>query len=209
MKEIIKEIVTTEVKSKEEQRLQDTQELLKKLSPEVLEMYEKAGGKIHLTDKRIIENPTLRDINEKEKQIKDSEGNEVSLDSRFVFSVGGKNPALIIHTEEYSDSHSKSKDFYYEIGKAIARDTLDESTCVNEAFLDALHQAKADEDANALLFSHLPAYEGKYDTAYVREHIDEFREVFAQAFAYYYEPSYQPVLKAYVPEMFRYMNDIN
>ncbi|MBG9796682.1 anthrax toxin lethal factor-related metalloendopeptidase, partial [Brevibacillus laterosporus] len=105
MKEIIKGIVTTEFNSEEEQRLQDTQALLKKLSPEVLEMYEKVGGKIHLTDKSIAENPTLRDISEKEKQIKDSEGNEVSLDSHFVFSIGGKNPALIIHTEEYSESH--------------------------------------------------------------------------------------------------------
>ncbi|AYB37557.1 anthrax toxin lethal factor-related metalloendopeptidase [Brevibacillus laterosporus] len=209
MKEIIKEIVTTEVKSEEEQRLQDTQELLKKLSPEVLEMYEKAGGKIHLTDKRIIENPTLRDISEKEKQIKDSEGNEVSLDSHFVFSIGGKNPALIIHTEEYSDSHSKSKEVYYEIGKAIARDTLSESAFANEAFLDALHQAKTDEDASALLLSHLPPHEGEYDAAYVKEHINEFREVFAQAFAYYYEPSYQSALKAYAPEMFRYMDDMS
>lgn len=209
MKEIMKGIVTTEVKSEEEQRLQDTQALLNKLSPEILEMYEKAGGKIHLTERSIAENPTLRDISEKEKQIKDSEGNEVSLDSHFVFSIGGKNPALIIHTEEYSDSHSKSKEVYYEIGKAIARDTLGESAFVNETFLDAVHQAKADEDASALLLSHLPAHEGEYDTTYVKEHINEFREVFAQAFAYYYEPSYEPVLKAYAPEMFKYMDDIS
>ncbi|MCG7317698.1 anthrax toxin lethal factor-related metalloendopeptidase [Brevibacillus laterosporus] len=209
MKEIIKGIVTTEVNSEEKQRLQDTQELLKKLSPEVLEMYEKAGGKIHLTDKSIAENPTLRDLSEKDKQIKDSEGNEVSLDSRFVFSIGGKNPALIIHTEEYSESHSKSKEVYYEIGKAIARDTLSESTFVNEEFLHAVHQAKADEDASALLLSHLPTHEGEYDTTYVKEHINEFREVFAQAFSYYYEPSYRPGLKAYAPEMFRYMDDMS
>ncbi|MCR8939440.1 lethal factor domain protein [Brevibacillus laterosporus] len=209
MKEISKGIVTTEFNSEEEQRLQDTQALLKKLSPEVLEMYEKVGGKIHLTDKSIAENPTVRDISEKEKQIKDSEGNEVSLDSHFVFSIGGKNPALIIHTEEYSESHSKSKEVYYEVGKAIARDTLGESDFANEAFLDALHQAKADEDASALLLSHLPPHEGEYDAAYVKEHINEFREVFAQAFAYYYEPSYKPVLKAYSPEMFRYMDDMS
>ncbi|RFB32429.1 anthrax toxin lethal factor-related metalloendopeptidase [Brevibacillus sp. VP] len=209
MKEIMKGIVTTEVRSEEEQRLQDTQALVNKLSPEVLEMYEKVGGKIHLTDKSIAENPTLRDLSEKDKQIKDSEGNEVSFDSHFVFSIGGKNPALIIHTEEYSESHSKSKEVYYEIGRAIARDTLGESTFANEAFLDALHQAKADEDASALLLSHLPPHEGEFDAAYVKEHINEFREVFAQAFAYYYEPSYQPVLKAYSPEMFRYMDDMS
>ncbi|WP_197235559.1 anthrax toxin lethal factor-related metalloendopeptidase [Brevibacillus laterosporus] len=209
MKEISKGIVTTEFNSEEEQRLQDTQALLKKLSPEVLEMYEKVGGKIHLTDKSIAENPTVRDISEKEKQIKDSEGNEVSLDSHFVFSIGGKNPALIIHTEEYSESHSKSKEVYYEVGKAIARDTLEENTFANEAFLEAVHQAKADEDASALLLSHLPPHEGEYDTTYVKEHINEFREVFAQAFSYYYEPSYRPVLKAYAPEMFRYMDDMS
>ncbi|QDX90978.1 hypothetical protein EEL30_00440 (plasmid) [Brevibacillus laterosporus] len=62
MKEIMKGIITTEVKSEEEQRLQDTQALLNKLSPEVLEMYEKAGGKIHLTEKSIAENLTLRDF---------------------------------------------------------------------------------------------------------------------------------------------------
>uniref|UniRef100_UPI00037CAB00 ADP-ribosyltransferase n=1 Tax=Brevibacillus laterosporus TaxID=1465 RepID=UPI00037CAB00 len=209
MKEISKGIVTTEFNSEEEQRLQDTQALLKKLSPEVLEMYEKVGGKIHLTDKSIAENPTVRDISEKEKQIKDSEGNEVSLDSHFVFSIGGKNPALIIHTEEYSESHSKSKEVYYEVGKAIARDTLEENTFANETFLEAVHQAKADEDASALLLSHLPPHEGEYDTTYVKEHINEFREVFAQAFSYYYEPSYRPVLKAYAPEMFRYMDDMS
>ncbi|XOS93445.1 anthrax toxin lethal factor-related metalloendopeptidase [Brevibacillus laterosporus] len=43
----------------------------------------------------------------------------------------------------------------------------------------------------------------------MKEHINEFREVFAQAFSYYYEPSYRPVLKAYAPEMFRYMDDMS
>ncbi|MDN9012762.1 ADP-ribosyltransferase [Brevibacillus laterosporus] len=209
MKEVIKGIVTKKGNSEDEQRLEDTQALLNKLSPEVLEMYEKVGGKIHLTENSIAENPIIKELNEKDKNIKDSEGNEVSVDSRFVFSIGGKNPTVIIHTEEYSESHTKSKEVYYEIGKAIARDTLEESAFVNESFLNAVHQAKADEDASALLLSHLPSHEGEYDTAYVKEHINDFREVFAQAFAYYYESSYQPVLKAYAPEMFRYMNDMS
>ncbi|OAJ75309.1 hypothetical protein AYJ08_04765 [Brevibacillus sp. SKDU10] len=209
MKEVIKGIVKTEGNKEDEQRLEDTQALLNKLSPEILEMYEKVGGRIHLTENSIAENPIVKGLSEKDKNIKDSEGKEVSVDSHFVFSIGGKNPTVIIHTEEYSESHTKSKEIYYEIGKAIARDTLGESAFVNESFLDAVHQAKADEDASALLLSHVPPHEGEYDTAYVKEHINDFREVFAQAFAYYYEPSYQPVLQAYAPEMFRYMNDMS
>ncbi|QDX90980.1 hypothetical protein EEL30_00455 (plasmid) [Brevibacillus laterosporus] len=45
MKEIMKGILTT-VNSEEEQRLQDTQTLLNKLSPKVLGMHGKAGEKI-------------------------------------------------------------------------------------------------------------------------------------------------------------------
>ncbi|QIC05438.1 lethal factor domain protein [Brevibacillus sp. 7WMA2] len=209
MREVIKGIVTTKGNSEDKQRLEDTQALVNKLSPEILEMYEKVGGKIHLTEKSIAENPIVKGLSEKDKNIKDSEGKEVSIDSHFVFSTGGKNPTVIIHIEEYSESHTKSKEVYYEIGKAIARDALGESAFVNESFLYAVHQAKADKDASALLLSHVPPYEGEYDNAYVKEHINDFREVFAQAFAYYYEPSYQPVLKAYAPEMFRYMNDMS
>ncbi|AIG27266.1 lethal factor domain protein [Brevibacillus laterosporus] len=209
MKEVIKGIVKAEGNKEDERRLEDTQELLKKLPPEALEMYEKAGGKIHLTEKSIAENPLVEKISEKDKNIKDSEGNEVSLDSHVVFSIGGKEPALIIHTEEFSDSHTKSKEVYYEFGKAIARDTFEEKTFVNEAFIDALDRVQADEDASALLLSHLPTHEGKFDSEYVKEHIDGFREVFAQAFSYYYEPTYQPVLKTYAPEMFKYMDEMN
>ncbi|GIN99857.1 hypothetical protein J5TS2_05260 [Brevibacillus halotolerans] len=209
MKEVIKGIVKAEGKKEDEQRLEDTQALFKKLPPEVLEMYEKVGGKIHLTEKSIAENPLVEEISEKDKNLKDSEGNEVSLDSHVVFSIGGKEPALIIHTEEFSDSHTKSKEVYYEFGKAIARDTLEEKTFVNEAFLDAVDSVQADEDASALLLSHLPTHEGNFDSEYVKEHIDDFREVFAQAFSYYYEPNYQPVLKAYAPEMFKYMDEMN
>ncbi|AYK08665.1 ADP-ribosyltransferase [Brevibacillus laterosporus] len=209
MKEVIKGIVKAEGNKEDERRLEDTQELLKKLPPEALEMYEKAGGKIYLTEKNIAENPLVEKISEKDKNIKDSEGNEVSLDSHVVFSIGGKEPALIIHTEEFSDSHTKSKEVYYEFGKAIARDTFEEKTFVNEAFIDALDRVQADEDASALLLSHLPTHEGKFDSEYVKEHIDGFREVFAQAFSYYYEPTYQPVLKTYAPEMFKYMDEMN
>ncbi|MGG0796564.1 ADP-ribosyltransferase [Brevibacillus laterosporus] len=209
MKEVIKGIVKAEGNKEDERRLEDTQALLKKLPPEVLEMYEKVGGKIHLTEKSIAENPLVEEISEKDKNLKDSEGNEVSLDSHVVFSIGGKEPALIIHTEEFSDSHTKSKEVYYEFGKAIARDTLEEKTFVNEAFLDAVDSVQADEDASALLLSHLPDHEGNFDSEYVKEHIDDFREVFAQAFSYYYEPNYQPVLKAYAPEMFKYMDEMN
>ncbi|MGG0808938.1 ADP-ribosyltransferase, partial [Brevibacillus laterosporus] len=205
----IKGIVKAEGNKEDERRLEDTQALLKKLPPEVLEMYEKVGGKIHLTEKSIAENPLVEEISEKDKNLKDSEGNEVSLDSHVVFSIGGKEPALIIHTEEFSDSHTKSKEVYYEFGKAIARDTLEEKTFVNEAFLDAVDSVQADEDASALLLSHLPDHEGNFDSEYVKEHIDDFREVFAQAFSYYYEPNYQPVLKAYAPEMFKYMDEMN
>ncbi|OAJ75335.1 lethal factor domain protein [Brevibacillus sp. SKDU10] len=209
MKEVIKGIVKAEGNKEDERRLEDTQALLKKLPPEVLEMYEKVGGKIHLTEKSIAENPLVEEISEKDKNLKDSEGNEVSLDSHVVFSIGGKEPALIIHTEEFSDSHTKSKEVYYEFGKAIARDTLEEKTFVNEAFIDALDSVQADEDASALLLSHLPDHEGNFDSEYVKEHIDDFREVFGQAFSYYYEPNYQPVLKAYAPEMFKYMDEMN
>ncbi|PDZ93748.1 lethal factor domain protein, partial [Bacillus cereus] len=101
--------VKPDVRGETEENAQKTQELLKKLPHEVLELYDNVGGEVHITDKKLTQHEELNDSSYKDMSVINSEEKVVSLKEHFVFAIGGREPSLIIHAEDYA-SHPASKE---------------------------------------------------------------------------------------------------
>ncbi|QEL82852.1 lethal factor domain protein (plasmid) [Bacillus sp. JAS24-2] len=213
-KEFIKDIVKPDYTSEKKEMAQQTEQMLEKIPHEVLEMYDKIGGKIYITDKELTKQDELKNLSEKEKNVIDSNGKPASLDSRFVFAKGGKNPALIIRIEDYQNDNEKRKEVYYELGKEIIRDVLNEKELEGEPFIKAVNKANEDSDSRDLLFGESLQKELKSDNKpidkeFIKKHLTAFQDVFAQAFSQYFESEHKESLKLYAPDMFKYIEELD
>ncbi|QPS53436.1 hypothetical protein I6G54_28770 (plasmid) [Bacillus tropicus] len=225
MKEIIRNLVRLDVRSDVDENSKKTQELVEKLPHEVLELYKNVGGEIYITDKRLTQHEELSDSSHKDMFIVSSEGKSFPLREHFVFAKGGKEPSLIIHAEDYA-SHLSSVEVYYELGKAIIRDTfpLNQKELGNPKFINAINEvnqqkegkgvnAKADEDGRDLLFGKELKKNLEHgqlvDLDLISGNLSEFQHVFAKSFALYYEPHYKEALKSYAPALFNYMLELD
>lgn len=225
MQKVIRNIVKPDVRGETEENVQKTQELLKKLPHEVLELYDNVGGEVHITDKKLTQHEELNNSSYKDMSVINSEEKGVSLNEHFVFAKGGREPSLIIHAEDYA-SHTASKEVYYELGKSLIRDTfpLNQEELVSPEFIKAINMVnqqregnklsgKPDEDGRDLIFGKELKKNLKYgqtiDTDFIIRHLSEFQHVFAKTFAHYFEPYYKKALKSYAPAMFDYMEEMN
>ncbi|WP_337926244.1 anthrax toxin lethal factor-related metalloendopeptidase [Bacillus thuringiensis] len=100
MKEIAKRVVQIDVKEENVVQREKTEKLVKDLPSEILEMYDKVGGKIKIVDGSLAEYPDLKG----RKAINDN-GKEVSLDQYYAYSIKGKAPEVFIRaSEDYEES---------------------------------------------------------------------------------------------------------
>nr|QOS14458.1 putative insecticidal protein [Bacillus thuringiensis] len=206
MKEIAQRVVKTEVKDEGAAREEVTEKLLKNLPSEILEMYDKVGGKFKIADGKLGEHPDLKDL-----KLIDKDGKEVSLANRFVYAKEGKEPVLFIEAStDYEESIGKKREVYSEIGKSLVQDVLRPETIVNPAFINSLNKMKSNEDGMFLLFpSSLIEHTGPFDEKYVKENLEKFQKVFVNVFSHYQVEEYRDALKNYAPEMFEYMEKLN
>ncbi|MBU4642187.1 ADP-ribosyltransferase [Bacillus toyonensis] len=209
MKRLIQHIVKTEVKEEGVAKKEAVETLLKTLPIDMLEMYEAVGGKIVIVDGKITESDELK--NSTERQIKNIDGELVSLDQHSAYAKGGTDPVIVIQaSEDYGYDIEKSKNVYYEIGKAIIRDVLKPEMITNSEFINLLNKIKADEYAPSLLFSEtLEQPAGQFTERYVQNNRQEIQNVFARAFAYYVEPHSTAALEFYARDAFQYMETID
>ncbi|WP_242318978.1 ADP-ribosyltransferase [Bacillus cereus group sp. BfR-BA-01349] len=213
MKDILQIIVKPDILRENEDRIQSTRAVLEKLPHEVLGIYEKGGGVIHVTDKRLTKHKELQGL--EEQVMKDSSGKPIPLASRFVVRKAGGKPTIVIRIEDYAESHTKRKEVYYEIGKALISSTTYKQELMNHSFIQAVEQIRSntDRDGKELLFSNdlqkaVKLYDKPIDQEFVSEHLEEFEHMFAEGFAQYFEARYKGGLHAYAPAMFYYMKEL-
>ncbi|MGH0945027.1 ADP-ribosyltransferase [Bacillus mycoides] len=209
MKKLIQHVVKVEIKEESVAKKEAVESLLKRLPVDILKLYEAIGGKFVLVDGDIKKSDELKDV--KEIQTKDSEGNTVPLNQHYVYAKGGTDPVIVIQaSEDYEHQSKKGKDVYYEIGKALIRDSLKPATLTNPTFIDLLNKMKADEDASSLLFSEvLQQHEGPFTVRDVQDNREEMQNTFARIFAYYMELHSTDTLKSYAPDAFKYMETMD
>ncbi|MGG1140458.1 ADP-ribosyltransferase [Bacillus mycoides] len=206
LKEIAKRVVQIDVKEENVVRREETEKLVKDLPSEILEMYDKVGGKIKIVDGSLAEYPDLKG----RKAINDN-GKEVSLDQYYAYSIKGKAPEVFIRaSEDYEENIDKRKIVYTEIGKSMVQDVLKSEVLMDSSFLQAVNQMRLDKDTEAEFFSqNLRTYKGTFDETYVKEHIKDFQDIFAKAFAYSRIPEFEEFFNTYAPGMFDYFDKLD
>ncbi|EEL02945.1 Calmodulin-sensitive adenylate cyclase [Bacillus cereus BDRD-ST196] len=202
----MKRVVQIDVKEENVVRREETEKLVKDLPSEILEMYDKVGGKIKIVEGSLAEYPDLKG----RKAINDN-GKEVSLDQYYAYSIEGKAPEVFIRaSEDYEESIHKRTSVYNEIGKSLVRDVLKTEVLMDSSFLQAVNQMRLDKDTEAEFFSqNLRTYKGSFDETYVKEHIKDFQDIFAKAFAYSRIPEFKEFFNTYAPDMFDYFDKID
>ncbi|OTW94376.1 hypothetical protein BK702_02900 [Bacillus thuringiensis serovar cameroun] len=204
IKEIIKRVVQVEVKDEATTGKEETEKLLKDLPTEILEMYDKVGGKIRVVDGNLAEHPDLKD-----KKVMNSEGREESLQRYYVYSTNERGPEVFIRaTDEYEGNIALRENVYSEIGRSLVRDVLRPEGMMDSSFIDAVN--RTDSDGRDWFFSKaLQSYTTSLDFADVKTHIENFQDIFAKGFAYYSVPEYKEALQAYAPSMYEYFNKLD
>nr|CAQ77163.1 fusion of EF and PA with Lethal factor as linker [synthetic construct] len=212
-KDSINNLVKTEFTNETLDKIQQTQDLLKKIPKDVLEIYSELGGEIYFTDIDLVEHKELQDLSEEEKNSMNSRGEKVPFASRFVFEKKRETPKLIINIKDYAINSEQSKEVYYEIGKGISLDIISKDKSLDPEFLNLIKSLSDDSDSSDLLFSQkfkekLELNNKSIDINFIKENLTEFQHAFSLAFSYYFAPDHRTVLELYAPDMFEYMNKL-